>query len=101
MVDFEYDSTEAVLTCTPSGRMDALTAQKFDAELQAKLDGPTPLRKCVFDLARVEYVASAFLRVCLVTVKKFPAGAFSVINTAPQVKKIFAVAGLADGFVVS
>lgn len=48
--------------------------------------------RVVFDLGEVEYVASAFLRFCLVTGSSTSAG-FSIVNTSPFTKKVFTVAG--------
>jgi len=41
----------------------------------------------------VDYVASAFLRMCLKVVKEVGPRNFSVINVHPNVKKVFKIAG--------
>jgi anti-anti-sigma factor len=51
-----------------------------------------PDAKLVFDLAQVEYVVSAFLRMCLWSAKQLPKGRFAIINCRPEVKKIFSIA---------
>jgi anti-anti-sigma factor len=47
----------------------------------------------VFDLSEVEFVSSAFLRLCLKSYNKLGSDSFSIINTSPVVKKVFMVAG--------
>jgi anti-anti-sigma regulatory factor len=41
----------------------------------------------------VEFVSSAFLRICLVVFKKVGAGRFSIVHVSPWVKKVFKIAG--------
>jgi len=50
--------------------------------------------KVVFELKGVEYVASAFIRLCLTAAKGVAKGDFSIVNTSPQVKKVFKLTGL-------
>ncbi len=57
-----------------------------------------PNAAVAFDLAQVEYVVSAFLRICLVSAKQLPKGNFSIISCRPEVKKIFAIARFDDLF---
>jgi anti-anti-sigma factor len=47
----------------------------------------------VFDLSQVDYVSSAFLRICLIAFKKVGADKFSIINVSPLVKKVFKITG--------
>lgn len=56
---------------------------------------PLPL-KIVFDLSNVEFVDSAFLRVCQTMTQALQPDAFSVINVQPALKRLFRNAGLAD-----
>lgn len=51
-----------------------------------------PNAKVAFDLAQVDYVVSAYLRICLLSAKQLPKGNFSIINCRPEVKKIFCIA---------
>ena len=48
----------------------------------------------VFDLASVDYVASAFMRLCLIAVRKAGKGGFSIINATPFVQEMLHMAGL-------
>jgi anti-anti-sigma factor len=50
--------------------------------------------KVVFELKGVDYVASSFIRLCLTAAKGVAKGDFSIVNTSPQVKKVFKLTGL-------
>ena len=76
--------------------MDLALAQQLEGELRQELALDRPLERVVFDLARVNYVASAFLRVCVSTVKHAGRGGLSIVNTSPQIMKLFKTAGLSD-----
>lgn len=53
-----------------------------------------PSLKIVFDMMSVDYIASAFIRLCLQTAKSIDAKNFCVQNTNPFIKKTFKMAGL-------
>jgi anti-anti-sigma factor len=91
MTRFSFDATSKTLTCAPSGRMDSATSPALDLEEQ--VGGQAPLAVIV-DLGKVGYVSSAFLRTCVATAKKLPAGGFRVTRTSPALKQIFLIAGL-------
>lgn len=50
--------------------------------------------KIIFDLDQVDYVVSAFLRLCLVVAKSVKERNISIINTEPGLMKIFKITGL-------
>jgi anti-anti-sigma factor len=106
MVEFTFDATAKVLTCRLTARMDALNSQVVEKRLQEKLAEPDVQAvgrelRIVFDLCGVDYIASAFLRVCLSTAKKLEKGHFSMINCLPMVKKIFKISGFDKMFTIS
>ena len=72
MVEFHFEEATQTLFCRFDGRMDTvicgIVAEKFNAELSG-LKGKTDRLRIVFDLARVDYVASSFLRLSLVALK--------------------------------
>ena len=43
----------------------------------------------VFDLAGVDFIFSAFFRVCMSTARQLPPGHFAVINANPEIKRAF------------
>jgi anti-anti-sigma factor len=99
MVEFYFEEATQTLLCRFDGRMDTvicgIVAEKFNAELSG-LKGKTDTLRIVFDLARVDYVASSFLRLSLVALRGVAKGNFAIINATPQVLKIFKIAGLSS-----
>jgi anti-anti-sigma factor len=99
MVEFSFEQSTQTLTCRFGGRMDTvksgIVAEKFNAELNG-LQSKADLSSIVFDIKGVDYVASSFLRLSLVAAKGVPKGNFSIINTDPQVLKVFKIAGLSS-----
>jgi anti-anti-sigma factor len=89
MIDFR--EADAKLLCTFSGRLDTLVCQELDPLLAAEVES----RKLpvVFDLTGVDYVASAFLRLCIRTARQTGGVRFSIVNLSPQVMMVFKMAG--------
>ena len=84
----------AALTVSLEGRLDTLTSPEFDAVLKAELPGVTEL---TIDLAALEYVSSAGLRVLLSAQKVMNAqGKMTVLNPNETVAEIFEVTGFSD-----
>ena len=73
-----------------SGRLDTTTAP----ELEKALDF-TGITSVEFDLADLEYVSSAGLRVILM-VQKNMKGNFVLKNVKPEIMEIFEITGFAD-----
>jgi anti-anti-sigma factor len=85
----DYQLHDGALHCVFSGKLDTTVSMAIDADLQTRAaDASTPV---VFDLAHVNYVSSAFLRLCVNMAKRTPG--FSVIHVDPSVKKVFKIAG--------
>ena len=80
------------LTVKVEGKIDTVTAPQFAAELQ--VDG---VKDVVVDLAAVEYVSSAGLRVFLNVQKALlPAGGqLSVAGANESVRRVFTITGFA------
>lgn len=78
------------MVCSVMGRIDTNSAP----ELLEKIDF-TDLKELVFDLADVDYVFSAGLRVFLQAQKVMNAngGTMKLINLQPSVKEIFDIVG--------
>lgn len=73
-------------------RLDTLTCSGLENGLIAELKNTqVPI---VFDIGKVDFVSSAFLRICIIAAKKAGAGNFHVVNAAPQIKKVFKIAGM-------
>jgi anti-sigma B factor antagonist len=83
------------LTIRPAGRIDTVTAPEFAAAIA--LDG---VKEVVFDLADVDYISSAGLRIFLATHQKMTAsgGGMTLTRVRPIVREIFDIVGFSDVF---
>jgi anti-anti-sigma factor len=100
MVEFNFDEQENMLVCALKGRMGADVNELFSARLNAKMGdcrnsmtGAGKLKVC-FDMKNVSYIASAFIRSCIVVSRQVDAGNFKIVNATPMIKKTFKIAGL-------
>ena len=75
-----------------SGRLDTMECSRIEGEVtqQAQTAG----QPVVFDLAGVDFVASAFLRLCLMVQQKAAGNPLTLVNVSPPIKKVFKIAGL-------
>jgi anti-sigma B factor antagonist len=76
-----------------SGRLDTMTANELAAELGAVFDGEC--RNLVFDLASLEYISSAGLRVLLTAQKKINGmgSQMKITGANESIKEVFAITG--------
>ena len=81
------------LTLAPVGRVDTITSPELEAAVQ--LDG---VEELVFDLANVDYISSAGLRVLLASQKKMAGKVMKIANAKPAVKEVFDITGFSDIF---
>ncbi len=86
------------LTLALDGRLDTNTAPELEAELA--LDGVTEV---VFDLANLEYISSAGLRIFLTAQKKMMAAGGKVVLKTPNemVRSVLDITGCIDIFEVA
>lgn len=85
----------SALTVQLSGRLDAVTALELDKDLQASLKGVTDL---TLDLAALEYISSAGLRMLLKTQKRMDKqGAMRICNVRENVREVLDMTGF-SGF---
>ena len=75
-----------------AGRLDTMECSRIEGEViqQAQTAG----QPVVFDLADVDFVASAFLRLCLMVQQKAAGHQLTLVNVSPPIKKVFKIAGL-------
>jgi len=83
------------LTITPVGRIDTITSPELEAAVV--LEGVGTL---VFDLAGVDYISSAGLRVLLSAQKKMAGKSMVIANARPAVKEVFDITGFSDIFTI-
>ena len=82
------------LTIALEGRLDTVTAPQLEGELRSSVNGVTEL---VFDLAGLDYVSSAGLRVLLSAQKVMNRqGRMVIRNVKPEIMDIFDVTGFVD-----
>lgn len=82
------------LTIALVGRLDTTTSPQLENDLRGSLNGVTEL---VFDLADLDYVSSAGLRVLLSAQKVMnKQGSMIIRNVKPDIMEIFDVTGFVD-----
>ena len=76
------------------GRLDTITAPELETEIKNALPG---LNELTLDLANLDYVSSAGLRVFLLAYKAMAAqGEMKVCNIKEEVMEVFEMTGLTD-----
>ena len=83
---------EGLLVVRFEGRMDTARCDEMSADVRAAL--AEPRRPVVFDLDGVDFVSSAFLRLCVYAFRQAGEHGFQIVNTGPLVKRVFKIAAL-------
>ena len=82
------------LSIALEGRLDTTTSPELEAELKGSLDGITGL---TIDLAALDYISSAGLRVLLSAQKTMnKQGSMVVKNVSEEIMEVFEVTGFSD-----
>ena len=94
MLNIEKKKEGSKLELVLTGRLDTTTAPELEKELKASLDGVDEL---VFDMASLEYISCAGLRV-LLSVQKImnKQGTMKVLHVNETIMEIFEVTGFSD-----
>ena len=94
MLNIEKKKEGSKLELVLAGRLDTTTAPEMEKELKASLDGVDEL---VFDMASLEYISSAGLRVLLSAQKIMnKQGTMKVLHVNETIMEIFEVTGFSD-----
>ena len=94
MLNINKTAENGTLTIALEGRLDTVTAPALEQELRNSLEGVTELD---FDLAKLEYISSAGLRVLLLAQKEMNfRGEMKVRRVNEIVSEIFEVTGFND-----
>ncbi|WP_051234256.1 STAS domain-containing protein [Butyrivibrio sp. NC3005] len=94
MLNIEKNAVADKLEVILSGRLDTATAPQLESELK---DALNEVKELVFNLADLEYISSAGLRVLLSVQKVMNKnGNMVVTNASDEVKEIFEVTGFSD-----
>lgn len=92
-LEVEVRKVEDVVLVGPTGQLDSKAAPEFEKATLAALGRET--RQAVLDLGRVDYIASAGLRVVIMAGKRLQAegGQLVLCGLNPSVRQVFEVAG--------
>ena len=94
MLNIEKKTNGTELTVALTGRLDTTTAPELEKELKENLDVVTAL---VIDMAALEYISSAGLRVLLSAQKIMgKQGEMKVTHVSETIMEIFEVTGFSD-----
>ena len=94
MLTIEKINKDDALCFELAGRLDATTSPDLEAGVRESLDDA---EKMVFDLAQLEYISSAGLRVLLMTQKNMvKKGGLVIKNAGPEIMEIFELTGFSD-----
>ena len=91
-VTTKLDGTK--LTVTAEGKLGTTSAPELEKAVKDNIGGVTEL---VFDLAKLDYISSAGLRVLLSSAKVMKKqGSLKIINVTEPVMEVFTFTGMAD-----
>ena len=94
-IDIAKNGTE--LTVKLKGRIDTITSPDLEDKLEEEMDG---IEKLIFDLANVDYLSSAGLRVLLGASQEMDEvdGEMVIRNVTAPVMDVFQVTGFSSAF---
>ena len=82
------------LTVTAEGKLGTTSAPELEKAVKNNIDGITEL---IFDFEKLEYMASAGLRVLMSAAKVMKKqGSMKIVNVTPPVMEVFTFTGMAD-----
>lgn len=94
MLNISKDLSDTKLTVALEGRLDTTTAPDFEVALNESISSVTEL---IIDLAKLDYISSAGLRVLLSAQKTMnKQGSLVIRNASDEIKEIFDVTGFSD-----
>jgi len=99
MAQFKYDDVKHRLTGIFEGRLHTLVSETLQPLITReikKYQQKTSDRKLTidFNFQKVEFITSAFIRICVQAAKTVGKENFSIINTNPLIKRTLKIAGL-------
>lgn len=93
-MDIDISIQEENMIFTFPQRMDSAASTEVLPDILKKIEQYK--NNIVFDLKQVNYISSAFLRICLTVCKNVGTEKFCCLNVSPSVKKVFKIAGFDD-----
>jgi anti-anti-sigma factor len=99
-MNVEINPKDGIATFVLKGRLDAVTSDEAEADMMAAIEGKG---RYLYDLASLEYISSAGLRVLLATSKKIQRteGRFVMCAPTPDVRHILDISGFASIFPIA
>ena len=89
-----FVTTDGHLRCVFAGSLNTITCLELEKELYARIrNEKAPV---IFDMQKVDFIASAFLRICLTVLKEAGPDHLSIVNLQPSVQTVFKIAGFSD-----
>lgn len=90
--------TAEIVTLSLSGRLDTTTAKAFEEKILAQIESGD--RRFIIDLAQLDYVSSAGLRVFILAAKRLNSanGKMVLCSLKDPVKEVFDIAGFSSIF---
>lgn len=90
--------TAEIVTLSLSGRLDTTTAKAFEEKILAQIESGD--RRFVIDLAQLDYVSSAGLRVFILAAKRLNSanGKIALCSLKDPVREVFDIAGFLSIF---
>jgi anti-sigma B factor antagonist len=90
--------TADIVTLSLSGKLDTTSAKAFEEKVLGRIESGE--RRIVIDLAQLDYVSSAGLRVLLLASKRLSSanGKIALCSLKDQVKEVFDIAGFSSIF---
>jgi len=93
-MNIQKNTSSSTLTLVLEGRLDTTTAPQLEAELKRSVDG---VEKLVIDMAALEYISSAGLRVLLSAQKVMnKQGEMLIRNVNETIMEVFEITGFVD-----
>ncbi len=95
-MDIKTINENGTVTITLAGRLDTITQESLAKELDTVFSGEKAA--LVFDIAALDYISSAGLRVLLTAQKKINAlgTAMKIVGAKPEIKEIFDMTGFSE-----
>ena len=92
-MDIQVQQDEHKTVVVVAGKLDAVTAQKFDKTVGPLIEGGAV--RLVLDFSRLDYLSSAGLRVLLMTAKRIKAkgGQLRVAGMQGAAREVFEISG--------
>ena len=100
MLKYDFDKNKNRLMCLFEERIDSLNSPNAETDISQKIEEISSNQEIkiedmnlVFDLVKVDFVSSSFMRVCIIFAKRFKKENFKIINTKLMIKKTYKIAG--------